>query len=242
MLAQTLAQIHSQYTIYASPLIEQRVETNIIQEIHKEPQLRYLADFYENYLESYKKSLTKSLQALCLTGDARSTDLPFLGPDVVKTGRAKYMFVFVGSLQSPSILSTTVLSCFWLLETPNDLLMRKFWPKVSTYHRIVRDLGITPEIANKVYVTDVFRIGNKNKNPDARRNRALLFEEIGLLNPDLVVLVGSLPRYIVGDKRMGEDKRIVHVPFPADAVPKVTQEMAPLQYQKLREQLARMER
>jgi hypothetical protein len=90
-------------------------------------------------------------------------------------------------------------------------------------------------------VTDAFRIGNENKNPDTRTNRALLFEEIHLFSPELIVLVGSLPRYIVGEKHIRQDERIVHVPFPANAVPKITQEMAPIQYQELRARLDKME-
>jgi len=241
MLANRLAQIHSQFGVYASPLVDQRVDLNILDAISDEPQLQYLVDFYDEYLGFYKKASSNSESAPNLTGDARSTDLPFLGPEVMQTGKAKYMFVFVGSLQAPTILSVTVLSCYWLLEKPDDVLMRRFWPKLATYYRLVKKLGITPGIARTSYVTDIFRIGNQNKKPDTRGNRALVFEEIDLLSPELVVLVGSRPRDIVGKNRIDQDKRMVHVPFPADGVPKITQERAPIQYQELRRRLREME-
>jgi hypothetical protein len=237
MLAQRLAEIHSSYGVYPEELL-QNANRSIISDINMISELAYLAHFFNQYQSAYLSRCKSSSPELAeLKGAARSIDLPFVGPDVVTSGKAKYMFVFEGSLQKANILSMTVLSCFWLIKDDKnyDAQMLRYWERLNTYHRIKRELGITLEIAKQSYVVDSFRIGNKNGNRDTTRNRKLLDEEVKLLKPDLVILVGSTAREIVGTRMIKTDDKYFAVPFPADAVPTKTRESAPALYRQLRD-------
>lgn len=204
-----------------------QVENSIVRDIRRIPTLSYLASFYEDYLAYYMTSRETSggLDSTPLTGAARSVDLPFVGKSVLSTGIAKFMFVFEGSLQKETRLSITVLSCLWALDdiTPYRDLVQLYW-NMTSYNRVHRSLSITPGIASEAYVVDAFRIGNAIGNRDTKRNRALLHEEIRLLRPEHIILVGNTARDIIGREYAHANNRCFHVPFP-------TSRMAPLQRQ-----------
>lgn len=151
---QTLAQIHAQFGIYDSKMFSVPDSQNIIYRISSIPELTYLHQFYVDYQREYLTELQKcpgQSTALKLTNVSRSVDLPFIGETAIATGRAKYMFVFEGSLSPAGRLCVTVLSCLWPLTSLQPLqdIFRTFWP--STYDYIVDCLGINVEIAKWSY-------------------------------------------------------------------------------------------
>lgn len=98
----------------------------------------------------------------------------------------------------------------------------------------MRNLGITPEIARKSYVTDFARIPNNKGTRDTKKCRALLLDEIEVLKPSLVVLVGAEPRNVFISELERNPDKFITVPFSLKGVPKKTQEEGPLLYENLR--------
>lgn len=192
-----LAKIHVKYNIYPESLLDVEVDKSIIRGIRDFEPLRYLSGFYDNYLSAYTSHQRSLRQDSAikgpLKGAARSVDLPFIGPSALRQRKAKYMFVFEGSLQETNRLSITVLSCFWLFRdlTKYRSLIQTYWNPTS-YRRIHQSLHISPEIADQSYVIDAFRIGNSEGKRDTKANRSLLLEEIELLQPEIKVLVAVL--------------------------------------------------
>ena len=232
-----LSHIHAKYDVYSENQIKGNVKESIIEDIRLIPRLKYLANYYDTYFDEYQKQIEGNWNNNTFKGDsiARSTDLPFIGSDVLESGTANYLFVFKGSLQSIEKLSMTVLSCFWIFN--NNLqyqnIFNKYWPS-QNYNLLLENLGITPEIAKKSYVTDFARIPHNKGTRDTKKCRALLLDEIEILKPNLVILVGAEPRNVFISELERNPDKFITVPFSLKGVPKKTQEEGPLMYEDLR--------
>lgn len=241
MLAHRLAEIHSNFGIYSESQINGNVHFHIVSDLEQVPELNYLVDFYEAYFQHYKKAMDPSRNYWSFKRDniARSVDLPFIGRKVVEQGKAEYIFVFKGSLQKEEKLSMTVLSCFWIFEDvqPYQSFFDRYWPNTKNYDPLVRNLGITRDIAERSYVTDFARVANHRGIWDMKKCKELLMDEIHLLNPQLVILVGSEPRDAFSHELRLHPEKYMSVPFSLKGVPKKTQIEGPLLYKQLRERL-----
>jgi hypothetical protein len=216
-LATSLAEQHARFNIFRTEVFDVKKKENIVHRLKGIPELGYLCKFYKDYVREYRRYESEQRRggvgkSRRRAGKARSTDLPFIGEEALKSGQARYMFVFEGSLCEPTRLTTTVLSCLWPVESFGQIqsIFCTFWP--TTYFNILEGLGMTPEIAKQAYVVDAIRTG------DLTKDRDLLRDEITLLKPDLVVLVGGKAEHRVDPKvRNAEPKRFLRVNFPNNA-------------------------
>jgi hypothetical protein len=240
-LAERLAKIHAKYGIYSESQINAGVEENILDYFEGIAELNYLKEYYKRYLSHYEKEMNGVWRNNKFIDDnlSRSTDLPFIGTEVLEKGKANYFFIFKGSLQKPEKLSMTVLSCLWLFKdiTPHIKILNQFWPKTQNYHPLVSNLGITPQVARKSYVTDFARVANVNGRRDTRKSKEVLLAEIELVKPEIVVLVGAEPRDAFFKEIIDTPERYIHVPFSLKGVPKQTQDEGPALYRALRNRL-----
>lgn len=240
VLAKSIASLHAEYNLLPLRLFDVPAELNIIARISDIKELEYLHRFYENYETEYRKAEVGPVQPLL--GVARSVDLPFVGECVLRSSKARYLFVFEGALSPPARLSNTVLSCLWPLEGFRQVqgIFGTFWP--TTYFNIVENLGISVEIARRSYVVDGVRIGNPNGNPDIRLNRDLLAKEVELLDPKLVILVGRKAASIVGNAAIEADpERYFRVPFPSNRRARSRVEADKPKFKELRDLLSKLE-
>ncbi|MEX3621473.1 hypothetical protein [Viridibacillus arvi] len=241
MINHKLAKMHSSYGVYSEQQINGVLDANIISDLKHVSELRYLTTFYREYFNHYKKLMGESWKHQTFDGDsiARSTDLPFIGNKVIDQEKADYIFVFKGSLQKENKLSMTVLSCFWLFQNVDIYkpFFDRYWPNTQNYHPLVKNLGITRDIADKSYVTDFARIANENGNRDVKKCKQLLIEEINILNPKLIILVGSEPRNAFKTEISEQPETYMSVPFSLRGVPTKTQIEGPKLYEKLRNHL-----
>ena len=241
ILAEHLAKIHAKYGIYSETQINGDVDENILDYFEGKAELNYLKEYYKGYLAHYEKEQKGGWSNNTFTDDnlSRSTDLPFIGTEVLEKGKANYFFIFKGSLQKPEKLSMTVLSCLWLYKdiTPHIKILNQFWPRTQNYHPLVANLGITPQVARNSYVTDFARVANVNGRRDTRKSKEVLLAEIELLKPEIVVLVGAEPRDAFFKEINDTPERYIHVPFSLKGVPKQTQEEGPALYKELRNRL-----
>lgn len=131
-IVQRLSHIHAKYGVYSENQIKGDVSESLLEDIISIADLTYLTNFYDSYFKEYQNSIDGNWYTNSFNGDnvARSTDLPFIGSDVVDRGTAEYLFVFKGSLQSVEKLSMTVLSCFWIFNSTIKYqnLFHKYWP------------------------------------------------------------------------------------------------------------------
>lgn len=240
-LAQLLAREHAKFGVFSEEMFAIPGSNNITHQISSIMELAYLYKFYAVYQREYVTERERQSDQSPVnrsTNVSRSVDLLFIGQNVIKTGFAKYMFVFEGSLSRTDKLSITVLSCLWPLASfqPIQSIFQTFWS--SPYFYIVECLGITPEIARCSYVVDAVRIGTEHRRPDHQKNRELLEREIELLKPEIVVLVGGTAANTIGKKA----QRVNHglyfkVPFPTKRRPRQDIEKAKARYEELRNQL-----
>ena len=239
-IAEKLAKIHGEFGIFDTASFSVDDSKNIILHLSGIPELAYLHQFYLDYksaLETGFRERQGQVRQPLRIKVARSVDLPFIGESVIQTGHAKYLFVFEGSLSPTEKLSVNVLACLWPLEGtagPLQRIVRAFWP--SRYDLIVECLGIKREIAKHSYVVDAVRIGMQDgEKPDRERNRELLKEEIGLLNPKLVVLVGKKADKTIGEEAQEEEGRdYFAVPFPTKARSEQDTKKAKQKYEELK--------
>nr|WP_263327080.1 uracil-DNA glycosylase family protein [Neobacillus sp. Marseille-Q6967] len=133
----------------------------------------------------------------------------------------------------------TVLSCLWLFKnlSPYRNIFDCFWPNTQNYYPLVTNLGITPEIARKSFVTDFARVANRSGKRDAKKSKEILLEEIRILEPELIVLVGAEPRNAFYNELLDTPEKYMYVPFSIKGVPKKTQEEGPALYRELRNRL-----
>lgn len=229
-----LAAIHASYNIYPEDLLASAHERNIVTDIKTIPDLKYLSDFYESYLKEYCSTVSNNNPNV-LAGAARSIDLPFIGQNALSHHKAKFGFYFEGSLQNANYLSITVLSCLWIFQNISQYrhIIERYW-KTHSYLRIYNALRITTEIASNAYVADSFRIGKANGKMDTKHNRALMEREISLLNPELIILVGSTAKYIAGQELLAKNQaRVQCIPFPTVRKTKEDKQAAEAQYAEL---------
>ena len=120
-----LSTIHARYNIYLGLTVGKDLERSIVGDIGKIPEIKYLHDFYFEYLNNYQNLIDSNTfllndQPNDLSGAAINVDLPYIGREVINTQKARYVFIFEGSLQPNNSLSNTVLSCLWGLEDVNQ--------------------------------------------------------------------------------------------------------------------------
>jgi len=120
-----------------------------------------LSNFYNKYKEEYLNIVQPQQDQS--SSEPRSIDLPFIGETVCKNKKAKYFFIFQGTLQKPDRLSVTVLSCLWGINSSEIDLFQTFW--LSTYHYIVRLFDLNSQIAKQSYVVDAKRTKNRLSVP-----------------------------------------------------------------------------
>lgn len=239
-IAERLAEIHGEFGIFDSPMLSRDESKDIIHHISGIPELAYLHKFYTDYVGALTAESGKGQGQAPIshhTNVSRSVDLPFVGESVIQEGRANYFFVFEGSLSERGCLSVTVLACLWPLEAVAGSfhgIVRAFWP--SRYDLIVDHLGIKPEIAKRSYVVDAVRIAIQGgKKPDREQNRKLLKQEIDLLEPRLVVLVGRTAEQTIGNAAQREKRsRYFAVPFPTKTRSKDDVQKAKPKYEELK--------
>lgn len=206
LLPEKLAELHSHYGVYSyNGLCSDN--GNILATLKEFSTYNYLSSFYNEYIQSYTQ-----IKAI-LTDDkrARSKDLFYIGNEVIKTNQAKLFFVFEGSLSDSEKLSITVLAHLWL-QNQDDIIDRfcgkyNWWTKPN-YLGVKNKLKIIPEFAQNAYVTDAIRVENEHKN------RELIYKEIELLKPEIVVCVGKAAQSIVGMKYLEQDTKFHSVRFP----------------------------
>lgn len=219
-LSKKLAKIHAEFGIYDNKSFDAPNDMNIIYQISSVPKLANLRQFYVDYQREYiNESQRRPHQTNTLheTNVSKTVDLPFAGDVVIETGKAKYLFVFEGSLAPPIYLTITLHSCFWLLgPNPSEFplsIQTIMGGGKSIYSKRYKWLGINPIIAANSYVTDAVRLGKTNGEPDYSQNRYLLKREIELLNPELVVLAGKKAEKTIGDESES-NPLYFKVPFP----------------------------
>lgn len=206
-LIQKFAEIHNKYQAYSKATFEVAEEGNIVYRLQNHEEFKYLFNFYNDFHNILLNKFSDNLKVR----QARSQDLPFLGPNVIKTGRVKFMFVFEGSLSPVNALSITVLSHLWLTESQiiiDDYCGKGKWWTINNYLNIKRNLKLTKEIAENSFVIDALRLNDKKKCTE------LIYDEINLLKPKLVICVGSIARNIVGMRYVKSDTKFHSVKFP----------------------------
>jgi len=214
-LATQLGDIHARYRIFDKESFELPVALNIIHKVAGIEELQYLVKFWK----SYGNSFTNVGRAPNVTSVSKSIDLPYIGENVLATGRAKYLFVFEGGTSEPTRLSCTMLACLWPLNqehasTRYGHLFDTFWARQgrARYSYSHAKFGINHQIAKNAYAIDSVRISNGNRNPDWIINGNILRDEIALLNPDLVVLAGGKAHRAFAESKV--TNRAERVPYP----------------------------
>ena len=134
-------------------------------------------------------------------------------------------------------LSITVLANLWLLDNSEaskdkgtiDCFCKTWWPG-GGYKNMRKKIEIDKDIAVNSYVTDAVRLQIKSKegvtDPDRIKkikeineaneqvNRKLLYQEIEMLQPELVICVGNTAKDIVGMKYLKQNTKFHAVIFP----------------------------
>ena len=227
-LAKDLAELHHAYGIYdgIDNFKELRTKkTNILNFCKEFEELKTFNDFYDTYFEQYD-SLTKTSINIGRpnTRQARGIDFPFIGDNVIKIGKAKFMFVFEGSLSNNNEnLSVTVLANFWHIEKEKitDLFNKQkalnlnFWNE-SNFKKVKDQLNLNSKVIDNSFVVDAIRVA-KDDDPskiDIKKNRTLIWKEIELLKPDLVICIGNYAKMIVGMQYTDLQTKFHHIPFP----------------------------
>jgi hypothetical protein len=220
-LSKKIAELHSGYSVYDSGVLNSTTG-NIFLALNNFPEFDYLATFYKDYIINYPETNAKS------TNDyrAKSKDLFFIGDRVIEKDSCKFFFVFEGSLSSIEKLSITVLSHLWLLENSDPIIQafcgKDKWWSFHNYRGIKDKLKINREIARHSYVVDAIRLGldeqlknTKTSNQlKIEKNRELIYKEIILLKPKLVICVGTAAQSIVGMKYLDQNTKFHFIRFP----------------------------
>lgn len=213
-----LAKLHNTYSIYLESQMIGEVQENIIRDIEEFEDLRYLSYFYYQYFEEYlyRKNGGK-LVYNHFKGDfrSRSLNLPFLGPNTITEEKVSHFFIFRGSLQEKDQLSMTALSCFWMFDEADlvDHLYAKYDAAWRYYHPFVQKIGITKDIIENSYITDLYRVSDSKGRVDLQRCKQLLVEEIQLLNPEVIVLVGTEARKAFKQEMHSQPEKFLSVPY-----------------------------
>lgn len=218
LLVHQLAKLHTTYDIYLESQMIGEVRKNIIEDIEEFEELRYLSYFYYEYFEEYLCEKNGGrLEYNYFKGDfrSRSLNLPYLGRNTITEEKVSHFFIFRGSLQEKDQLSMTALSCFWLFNEEDliDHLYEKYDAAWRYYHPFVQKIGITKEIIENSYVTDLYRVSDSKGRVDLLRCKQLLGEEIQLLQPEVIVLVGSEARNAFQQEIQSQPDKFLFVPY-----------------------------
>ncbi len=114
------------------------------------------------------------------------------------------------------------MSNLWSINDKDikDKFIKIWWKdRPSYYESIFLKLNINSKIASNSYVTDAKRIGDikdGDKISENRQhlNRKLIYEEIELLKPELIICVGDKAKDIVGMKFLDQNTKFHAVRFP----------------------------
>ncbi len=204
---QELAKLHRDSRLFSSATFQVSDRENILCRLKEFEEYDYLSQFYSEYQEHFVDSSNEAVNRR----EARSRDLPFIGNNVLKSGRAKFFFVFEGSLQAINKLSITVLSHLWLSIDPDTI--KAFcgsdgWWTERNYYNVKDRLRMSSKIAADSYVIDGTRFANDEESTK------LVYKEMELLKPKLVVCIGGRARNIVEMRYLDQDTKFHHVKFP----------------------------
>ncbi|WP_423148634.1 hypothetical protein [Rubrolithibacter danxiaensis] len=220
-IARKLADLHSEYKVYTRTQLTTS-SNNIICSLSSS--FPYLYNFYQNYIEVFSNEVENRIKD---DKRVRSTDLPFIGEDVVSTGEAKFFFVFEGSLSDKNKLSITALAHLWLTEESEIISsFSERWWKKHLYNNVHKHLDIKSEIATQSYVFDARRTPSNDQD--------LIYREIEMLKPKLVVCIGTTARETVGMRYIKQDAKFHYVRFPK-YIPEGQKEKICKSYKELRE-------
>jgi len=189
-IAISLGEIHNESGLFSKTVFDQvKKENNIIEYLDDFP---YLRIFYDKYIEQFGENNPNKIDR----AEAINVDLPFIGEKAIYNEQIDFMFYFEGSRQKKDKISITVLSHLWLTE--DDAIINKFlgktkWWTKANFLNIKNRLAIDNRITERSYISDAVRFENDEIN------RNLIYEEIKLFKPKLVVCVGSKARDLVGD-------------------------------------------
>lgn len=218
-----LAQLHEEYGLYNGFRVKDvSWVPKIVTRLAENEDTRYLADYYLEYLSAYRKRLSRANQNAILnsnlTGVSRTVDFPYLGRKTIELGKARYFFVFEGSLANIHEPSITVLSCLWATnnETFKSKMMAEYWPSrgKNSFEFIVKCLRMNSSAVENCYVTDAVKFGNEDRKPDSKRNRELLRREIETLGAEFVILLGERAKLTYGKDDKQIPWKVIHLPFP----------------------------
>jgi len=222
-IVDSLACLHEKYGLFNHFKISDELWTpNLLKKLGEIEETKYLLDFYSQYFSAYRKQLGKTGLNNHLndsmTGVSRAVDLPFLGSQTIEFGRARYFLVFEGSLANSQEPSMTVLSCLWATndEKAKSKILDEHWSGrgKSSYEFIVKCLKMDTSLAKDCFVTDAVKFGDGNGKPDLKRNREFLLNEIKILNPDFVILLGTKAKSTYGKASKEVPWKLIQLPFP----------------------------
>jgi len=202
--ANLLGNLHNQHNLYSLDAFNVKSKKNILNHLDD---FTYLKEFYAAYIKKLINYNSEKLK----NNKARSVDLPFVGENVIKTGKTKFIFYFEGSLGPIDNISITVLSHLWL--TTDESIIKKFvgkgkWWTPGNYKNVKDKLDIPIKHLSNSYIAD-----SKRFNSDEKCSN-LIEEEIKLLQPKLVVAIGNTAKNLVGMKFYDLPTKFHFVKFP----------------------------
>ena len=196
--------LHNKYKLFSTDDFNIVPEKNIINILSDFP---WLQEYYEYYQTQFDNTIPNNPNQK----EARSKDLPFLGKEVLASGKADFIILFEGSLSEGDRLSISVLCHLWLTE--EESIINKYcgkgkWWTHNNYLNVKNRLNINNEIINRSYITDAIRFGNKEDNKN------LIWEEIELFKPKLVICIGNKAKDLVGMRHHDLPTKFHYVKFP----------------------------
>jgi hypothetical protein len=216
-LSKKLGNLHNEFMLLSIKDFQKSL--NILATMKTDDRFGQLTSFYDAYKTCFTMKSSKKVKS----PKATNVDLPFIGQNVIDKSTADFIFYFEGSHTKKNSLSITVLAFLWLIEnsdtsstidtycgTRNYVREKKWWCK--EYYLRIRDmLKIPPDILSKSYICDSNRLTSTSKNTD------LIYKEIDLLKPKLVICFGSTARNLVGMKYLQANTKFHHVVFPSNS-------------------------
>lgn len=207
-ITSSLAKLHSRFCLFSKNDLYKE-EGNIIDRVKQFDKYSYLSNFYENYKADFSNDVTYSINSKV----ARTRDLPFIGENVINKQKAEFIFYFEGSLSEINKLSITVLSHLWLTNDQNIIKAfcgKNLWWTHANFSNIKNRLNLSEKVISNSYITDSIRF---NKN-DSEKNKELAYEEILLLNPQVVICVGTKARDTIGMRYLPQNTKFHFVKYP----------------------------
>lgn len=203
-----LANLHARYGLFSKNDFEKK-EGNILVRLKQFNEFSYLSNFYNEYIACFTNNTTHSNN----TKESIKKDLPFIGEKVIKKQKAEFIFYFEGSLAKEEKLSITVLSHLWLINDQNIINAfcgKELWWTHANFNNIKNRLNLSPKVVSNSYITDAIRFGKEQ----SKKNRELAFEEISLLNPQVVICVGTKARDTIGMRYLSQETKFHFIKFP----------------------------